>query len=97
MKYPDLENFLVRAVETYQYNLEHYPEENPTMLGALDEEFNESWTLKFEDDTAKRKEAEKTVQDALNCYVEDSISEDFEQQQIVRKAFRTLVDYNSNL
>ena len=55
MKYPDLENFLVRAVETYQYNLEHYPEENPTMLGALDEEFNESWTLKFEDDTAKRK------------------------------------------
>ena len=61
MKYPDLENFLVRAVETYQYNLEHYPEENPTMLGALDEEFNESWTLKFEDDTAKRKEAEKTV------------------------------------
>ena len=67
------------------------------MLGALDEEFNESWTLKFEDCTAKRKEAEKTVQDALNCYVEDSISEDFEQQQIVRKAFRTLVDYNSNL
>ena len=62
------------------------------MLGALDEEFNESWTLKFEDDTAKRKEAEKTVQDALNCYVEDSISGDLEQQQILNDAFKTLTN-----
>ena len=49
----------------YQYNLEHYPEENPTMLGALNEVLDESWTLKFEDKSTKRKEAEQTVQDAL--------------------------------
>ena len=92
MKYPDLENFLVRAVETYQYNLEQYPEENPTMLGALNEVLDESWTLKFEDKSTKRKEAEQTVQDALNCYVEDSISGDLEQQQILNDAFKTLTN-----
>lgn len=90
MKYPDLENFLVRASDMYQYNLEHYPEENPTMLGALNEVLDESWTLKFEDKSTKRKEAEQTVQDALNCYVEDSISGDLEQQQILNDAFKTL-------
>ena len=31
----DLENFLVRVSEMYQYNLEQYPEENPTMIGAF--------------------------------------------------------------
>ena len=91
MKYPDLENFLVRASDMYQYNLEHYPEENPTMLGALNEVLDESWCLKF-DKSTKRKEAEQTVQDALNCYVEDSISGDLEQQQILNDAFKTLTN-----
>ena len=30
----DLESFLVKVSEMYQYNLEQYPEENPTMTGA---------------------------------------------------------------
>ena len=30
-----IEDFLVRVSEMYQYNLEQYPEENPTMIGAL--------------------------------------------------------------
>ena len=92
MKYPDLENLLVRASDMYQYNLEQYPEENPTMLGALNEVLDESWTLKFEDKSTKRKEAEQTVQDALNCYFEDSISGDLEQQQILNDAFKTLTN-----
>ena len=33
----DLEKLLVRAVDMYQYNLEQYPEENPTMIGAIEE------------------------------------------------------------
>ena len=32
-----LENLLQKAVEMYQYNLEQYPEENPTMIGAIEE------------------------------------------------------------
>ena len=37
----DLENLLVRAVDMYQYNLEQYPEENPTMTGACFEVLEE--------------------------------------------------------
>ena len=35
--YEQLENFLVKVSEMYQYNLEQYPEENPTMIGAFNE------------------------------------------------------------
>jgi len=37
----DLENFLVKVAEMYQYNLEQYPEENPTMTGACYEVLEE--------------------------------------------------------
>lgn len=37
----DLEDLLVKAVDMYQYNLEQYPEENPTMIGAIEEILNE--------------------------------------------------------
>ena len=30
-----VEEFLVKVSEMYQYNLEQYPEENPTMIGAF--------------------------------------------------------------
>tara|TARA_R110002012_G_scaffold157856_1_gene319141 strand:+ start:64 stop:201 length:138 start_codon:yes stop_codon:yes gene_type:complete len=33
----NLENLLVKAVDMYQYNLEQYPEESPTMIGAIEE------------------------------------------------------------
>ena len=36
-----LENFLVKVSEMYQYNLEQYPEENPTMIGAFCEILDE--------------------------------------------------------
>ena len=39
--YEELENFLVRVSEMYQYNLENYPEENPTMIGAFCEILDE--------------------------------------------------------
>ena len=32
-----MEDFLVKVSEMYQYNLEQYPEENPTMQGAFEE------------------------------------------------------------
>ena len=35
----DLEDLLVKAVDMYQYNLEQYPEENPTMIGLLKKYF----------------------------------------------------------
>ena len=37
----DLESFLVKVSEMYQYNLEQYPEENPTMTGACYEVLEE--------------------------------------------------------
>ena len=37
----DLESFLVKVSEMYQYNLEQYPEENPTMKGAFEEVLEE--------------------------------------------------------
>ena len=37
----DLESFLVKVSEMYQYNLEQYPEENPTMTGACFEVLEE--------------------------------------------------------
>ena len=37
----DLENFLVKVAEMYQYNLEQYPEENTTMTGACYEVLEE--------------------------------------------------------
>ena len=39
--YEQLENFLVKVSEMYQYNLEQYPEENPTMIGAFCEILDE--------------------------------------------------------
>ena len=36
-----LENFLVKVSEMYQYNLENYPEEKPTMIGAFNEILDE--------------------------------------------------------
>ena len=36
-----LENFLVKVSEMYQYNLMQYPEENPTMIGAFIEILDE--------------------------------------------------------
>jgi hypothetical protein len=39
--YEQLENFLVKVSEMYQYNLEQYPEENPTMIGAFNEILDE--------------------------------------------------------
>ena len=30
-----MEEFLIKVSEMYQYNLEQYPEENPTMIGAF--------------------------------------------------------------
>ena len=30
-----IEAFLVKVSELYHYNLEQYPEENPTMIGAF--------------------------------------------------------------
>ena len=39
--YEELENFLVRVSEMYQYNLMQYPEENPTMIGAFIEILDE--------------------------------------------------------
>ncbi len=39
--YEELENFLVKVSEMYQYNLEQYPEENPTMIGAFCEILDE--------------------------------------------------------
>ena len=37
----DIEEFLVKVSEMYQYNLENYPEENPTMLGSVEEIIDE--------------------------------------------------------
>ena len=39
--YEQLETFLVKVSEMYQYNLEQYPEENPTMIGAFCEILDE--------------------------------------------------------
>jgi hypothetical protein len=39
--YEQLENFLVKVSEMYQYNLENYPEEKPTMIGAFNEILDE--------------------------------------------------------
>ena len=39
--YEQLENFLVKVSEMYQYNLMQYPEENPTMIGAFNEILDE--------------------------------------------------------
>jgi len=39
--YEELENFLVRVSEMYQYNLENYPDEKPTMIGAFCEILDE--------------------------------------------------------
>jgi hypothetical protein len=39
--YEQLENFLVKVSEMYQYNLMQYPEENPTMIGAFCEILDE--------------------------------------------------------
>ena len=36
-----VEEFLVKVSEMYQYNLEQYPEENPTMQGAFEEVLEE--------------------------------------------------------
>jgi len=36
-----LENLLVRAVDMYQYNLDQYPDEKPTMVGAINEILDE--------------------------------------------------------
>ena len=36
-----MEDFLVKVSELYQYNLEQYPEENPTMIGAFCEILDE--------------------------------------------------------
>tara|TARA_R100001594_G_scaffold35004_1_gene64107 strand:- start:747 stop:893 length:147 start_codon:yes stop_codon:yes gene_type:complete len=36
-KYFELEDLLVKAVDMYEYNLQQYPEENPTMIGAIEE------------------------------------------------------------
>jgi len=36
-KYFEFEDLLSKATEMYQYNLEQYPDENPTMLGAIEE------------------------------------------------------------
>ena len=36
-KYFEIENLLVKAAEMYEYNLQQYPEENPTMIGAIEE------------------------------------------------------------
>ena len=30
-----IDDFLVKVSEMYHYNLEQYPEENPTMIGAF--------------------------------------------------------------
>tara|TARA_R100001463_G_scaffold115693_1_gene170928 strand:- start:2397 stop:2555 length:159 start_codon:yes stop_codon:yes gene_type:complete len=35
--YITLESLLLRAVDMYQYNLEQYSDENPTMVGAIEE------------------------------------------------------------
>ena len=47
-----VEEFLVKVSEMYQYNLEQYPEENPTMIGAfceiLEERNNNVWHYKFQ-------------------------------------------------
>jgi hypothetical protein len=39
--YEELENFLVRVSEMYQYNLENYPDEKSTMIGAFCEILDE--------------------------------------------------------
>jgi hypothetical protein len=39
--YEQLENFLIKVSEMYQYNLIQYPEENPTMIGAFIEILDE--------------------------------------------------------
>ena len=39
--YEQLENFLVKVSEMYQYNLENYPDEKPTMIGAFCEILDE--------------------------------------------------------
>ena len=36
-KYFELEDLLVKASEMYEYNQKQYPEENPTMIGAIEE------------------------------------------------------------
>ncbi len=36
-----IEEFLVKVSEMYHYNLEQYPEENPTMIGAFCEIIDE--------------------------------------------------------
>ena len=36
-KYFEIEDLLVKAVEMYEYNLQQYPGENPTMIGAIEE------------------------------------------------------------
>ena len=36
-KYFEIEDLLVKAAEMYEYNLQQYPEENPTMIGAIEE------------------------------------------------------------
>ena len=36
-KYFELEDLLVKASEMYEYNQQQYPEENPTMIGAIEE------------------------------------------------------------
>ncbi len=41
-----VEEFLVKVSEMYQYNLEQYPEENPTMIGAFCEILEERKQIK---------------------------------------------------
>ena len=36
-KYFEIEDLLAKATEMYEYNLQQYPEENPTMIGAIEE------------------------------------------------------------
>ena len=36
-----LENLLVRAADMYQYNFDQYPDEKPTMIGAINEILDE--------------------------------------------------------
>ena len=36
-KYFEIEDLLVKAAEMYEFNLQQYPGENPTMIGAIEE------------------------------------------------------------
>jgi hypothetical protein len=44
-----MEDFLVKVSEMYQYNLEQYPEENPTMQGAFEEVLEEIYRKDIND------------------------------------------------